>query len=183
MTLPSIGVWPAEALQELGFVAGGRFEGVELEDHYHALLAVIVEEQGFRTTADVPSAPGLLNANLGVSEHRLLDWPRHVQGDVLPEFAEFYPDSLAAAGDANLLAKRSLDWTLLLQLVRKQNLSGEVLAHAGEQLPEESLCELAVHAVQRMPRLTPRYRNAAAVRAAGRSGDGSRIARDRRPGK
>jgi hypothetical protein len=104
LTLPTIGVWPAEALRRLGFSEEGSWGAIP-ESAYDELLRRLAREQ--HDGAQVCS---------GHIEHRLLGWPRHIQGDVLPELVLSHFDDIGYAYEDGDLERHATEWRLLLQV-------------------------------------------------------------------
>jgi hypothetical protein len=88
VTIPTLGVWPAAALEPLGFRDGEATR--EREDALHALTGQLAADQGFDEW----------------QQHRLLGWACHIQGDVIAELS----DMSEKAG------MHVADWRLLLQI-------------------------------------------------------------------
>jgi hypothetical protein len=63
----------------------------------------------------------------GGAEHRLLGWPRHVQGDVLPELVLEHFDRLNRRYEDGELEAEAENWRLLLQIEADERLGGPVL--------------------------------------------------------
>lgn len=105
LTLPTVGVWPAEALGDLGFSEGGDDEN--LQDAYDELVRRIAHEQARSEHA------GEIDDYI---EHRFLGWPRHIEGDVLPELVLSYFDQIDYAYESGDLERHAADWRLLLQI-------------------------------------------------------------------
>jgi hypothetical protein len=88
VTLPAVGVWPAAALEPLGF--GNDESARKREDAFEALNGRLAAEQGSDEW----------------QQHRLLGWARHIQGDVLAELSEMSSEA----------GQPVADWRLLLQI-------------------------------------------------------------------
>lgn len=105
VTLPEIAVDVADVLMPFGF--GWDRPRSAQEDAYRALVRRLAEAQGF----SVHGADGDW-----AEQHRLLGWPQHVQGDVLPEIVLMHFEDNQLEYETDDLSREAADWQLLLQI-------------------------------------------------------------------
>jgi hypothetical protein len=105
MTLPTIAVDIADVLEPLGF--GWDGPRAEQDDDYDALELRLAEAQGFS-----PRRPD----GSWAERHRLLGWPRHIQGDVLLEIVLMHFQDNQIKYKTADLGRLASDWRLLLQI-------------------------------------------------------------------
>jgi hypothetical protein len=103
VSLPGIGVDVATALEPFGF--GWRRPRHEQEDAYLRLQERVADEQGF---------PATRLDGAWATHHRLLGWPRQIQGDVLPELVHLHHEAEGRNGKD--LDAEPDEWRLLLQI-------------------------------------------------------------------
>lgn len=139
LTLPGIGADVAHALVRLGL--GWDGERVDQHEQYLEFQHRVAEEQGFaRRNPDGRWAV----------QHRLLGWPRQVQGDVFYDLAHMSLEAEDASYDPNDLAVRADVWRLLLQ-VESDGRLGPDFADGGSlyfALPARDLAEGRFEAAQ-----------------------------------
>jgi hypothetical protein len=99
LTMPTIGVHVADVLAPFEFGWGRR--RYSQEDAYIAMHDRLGEAQG-----------GLE----GHPDHRILGWPRHVQGDTMPEIVLMHLNDNRISYASGDLEAHAPDWRLLLQI-------------------------------------------------------------------